>query len=120
SAVRDAARVLGFSVQQAEALAAFSDRFSAKATAEALRGRAVSDAYTQDNPECAEESVKSASRQDDKRERDDDLAFFSPGSIRRRDAEKRALQGGKAARRQEDRVNRQVAEVLGQQMVPGT
>jgi len=39
SAVRDTARVLGFSVQQADALAAFSDRFSAKATAEALRGR---------------------------------------------------------------------------------
>jgi DNA polymerase III alpha subunit len=37
SAVRDAARVLGFSVQQAEALATFSDRFSAKSTAEALR-----------------------------------------------------------------------------------
>ncbi len=39
SAVRDVARVLGFSVSQADALAQFSDRFSAKATAEALRGR---------------------------------------------------------------------------------
>ena len=38
SAVRDAARVLGFSVQQAEALAAFSDRFSAKATAARCAG----------------------------------------------------------------------------------
>jgi len=38
SAVRDAARVLGFSVQQADVLSALSDRFSAKATAEALRG----------------------------------------------------------------------------------
>jgi error-prone DNA polymerase len=38
SAVRDAARVLGFSVEQATALSALSDRFSAKATAEALRG----------------------------------------------------------------------------------
>jgi len=37
SAVRDAARVLGFSVEQAEALSALSDRFSARATAEALR-----------------------------------------------------------------------------------
>jgi error-prone DNA polymerase len=37
SAVRDAARVLGFSPEQAGALAMFSDRFSAKATAEALR-----------------------------------------------------------------------------------
>ena len=37
SAVRDASRVLGFSVQQADVLSALSDRFSAKATAEALR-----------------------------------------------------------------------------------
>ena len=36
SAVRDAARVLGFSVEQADSLAMLSDRFSAKATAEAL------------------------------------------------------------------------------------
>ena len=37
SAVRDAARVLGFSVQQGDVLSALSDRFSAKSTAEALR-----------------------------------------------------------------------------------
>ncbi|MDP1891105.1 MAG: PHP domain-containing protein, partial [Gemmatimonadaceae bacterium] len=37
SAVRDAARVLGFSPQQAEELALTADRFSAKRTAEALR-----------------------------------------------------------------------------------
>ncbi len=37
SAVRDAARVLGFSVEQADVLSALSDRFSAQATAEALR-----------------------------------------------------------------------------------
>jgi len=37
SAVRDAARVLGFSPEQAGALAAFSDRYSAKSTAAALR-----------------------------------------------------------------------------------
>ncbi len=37
SAVRDAARVLGFSVEQADLLSTLSDRFSAKATAEALR-----------------------------------------------------------------------------------
>ncbi|MGH8432241.1 MAG: hypothetical protein ACREUF_17745, partial [Solimonas sp.] len=53
SAVRDAARVLGFTVQQADALAAFSDRFSAKATAKALRGQGKTDAYTQDNAECS-------------------------------------------------------------------
>jgi error-prone DNA polymerase len=37
SAVRDACRVLGFSVEQADTLAAMSDRFSARATAEAMR-----------------------------------------------------------------------------------
>ena len=39
SAVRDAARVLGFSVEQADRLATLSDRFSARATADALRGK---------------------------------------------------------------------------------
>jgi error-prone DNA polymerase len=39
SAVRDAARVLGFSVEQADSLATLSDRFSARATAEALRAK---------------------------------------------------------------------------------
>ena len=39
SAVRDAARVLGFSIEQSDALATLSDRFSAKATADALRAR---------------------------------------------------------------------------------
>ena len=38
SAVRDVARVLGFSVEQADRLATLSDRFSARATADALRG----------------------------------------------------------------------------------
>lgn len=37
SAVRDAARVLGFSAQQGDMLASLSDRFSARSTAEALR-----------------------------------------------------------------------------------
>ena len=41
SAVRDAARVLGFSVEQADRLAMLSDRFSARATAEALRGNSL-------------------------------------------------------------------------------
>ena len=39
SAVRDAARVLGFSIEQADSLATLSDRFSARATAEALRAQ---------------------------------------------------------------------------------
>jgi len=38
SAVRDAARVLGFSVQQADRLATLADRHSARETAAALRG----------------------------------------------------------------------------------
>ncbi|MEP6729920.1 MAG: PHP domain-containing protein, partial [bacterium] len=42
SAVRDAARVLGFSVEQADLLATLSDRFSAKSTADALRTTASS------------------------------------------------------------------------------
>jgi len=40
SAVRDACRVLGFSVEQADTLAALSDRFSARATAEAMSAKA--------------------------------------------------------------------------------
>src|SRR4029077_6741930 len=43
SAVRDAARVLGFSVEQAGRLATLSDRFSARATAGALRGEFLGD-----------------------------------------------------------------------------
>ena len=39
SAVRDAARVLGFSVEQAGALSSLSDRFSARTTAETLRAK---------------------------------------------------------------------------------
>jgi error-prone DNA polymerase len=47
SAVRDAARVLGFSVDQAGALSAISDRFSARATAEALRARPADEAASE-------------------------------------------------------------------------
>jgi error-prone DNA polymerase len=43
SAVRDAARVLGFSVEQANVLSTLADRFSAEATADALRHGATSD-----------------------------------------------------------------------------
>ncbi|HET7458553.1 MAG TPA: hypothetical protein VFJ74_12960, partial [Gemmatimonadaceae bacterium] len=43
SAVRDAARVLGFSVAQADALSTMSDRFSARSTAEALRAGVTGD-----------------------------------------------------------------------------
>jgi error-prone DNA polymerase len=43
SAVRDAARVLGFSVEQAATLSTLSDRFSAKATADALRTKPASE-----------------------------------------------------------------------------
>ena len=48
SAVRDAARVLGFSTEQADMLAALSDRFSARSTAEALRAEAGDDGSLDD------------------------------------------------------------------------
>jgi error-prone DNA polymerase len=48
SAVRDAARVLGFSVEQADRLATLSDRFSARATANALRGKEEQDGNAED------------------------------------------------------------------------
>lgn len=51
SAVRDAARVLGFSVQQADVLSALSDRFSAKATAESLRAGTPGEEMLARNPD---------------------------------------------------------------------
>jgi error-prone DNA polymerase len=45
SAVRDAARVLGFSVEQGDALATLSDRFSARATAEGLEVQPATGSY---------------------------------------------------------------------------
>ncbi|HJQ21928.1 MAG TPA: PHP domain-containing protein [Gemmatimonadaceae bacterium] len=56
SAVRDVARVLGFSVEQADRLATLSDRFSARATADALRGRE----NAPDDEETAEEVIARA------------------------------------------------------------
>jgi error-prone DNA polymerase len=54
SAVRDSARVLGFSVEQADRLATLSDRFSARATADALRGQEdAEDGYEVSTPEKA-------------------------------------------------------------------
>jgi error-prone DNA polymerase len=44
SAVRDAARVLGFSVQQADRIATLADRHSARETAAALRGEEAAEA----------------------------------------------------------------------------
>ncbi len=49
SAVRDVARVLGFSVQQGDALASVADRFSAKATAESLRVHSASAEHDEAN-----------------------------------------------------------------------
>lgn len=56
SAVRDAARVLGFSTQQADVLAALSDRFSARSTANALR--VVDDATTANELTAKETDAK--------------------------------------------------------------
>jgi error-prone DNA polymerase len=50
SAVRDAARVLGFSVEQGDILSTFSDRFSAKTTAESLRVGEHGDAVILETP----------------------------------------------------------------------
>ncbi len=61
SAVRDACRVLGFSVEQADTLAMLSDRFSARATAEAMRdeGQGTRDEGTahQREPDSPERSA---------------------------------------------------------------
>src|SRR6185312_15317443 len=59
SAVRDAARVLGFSVEQADRLSMLSDRFSARATAEALRGGSLG-AAGEESDETAEEVIARA------------------------------------------------------------
>jgi error-prone DNA polymerase len=48
SAVRDAARVLGFTTEQGERLAMYADRFSARATAAALRGTGTADVFAPD------------------------------------------------------------------------
>jgi error-prone DNA polymerase len=57
SAVRDAARVLGFSVEQGDILSTFSDRFSAKTTAEALHIGQHGDAVI---PETVPETARDA------------------------------------------------------------
>ena len=59
SAVRDAARVLGFSVEQADRLATLSNRFSARATAEALRGKSLG-SDGEEREETAEEVIARA------------------------------------------------------------
>src|SRR5207248_11449815 len=59
SAVRDASRVLGFSVEQADRLATLSDRFSARATADALRGKSLG-SDGEEREETAEEVIARA------------------------------------------------------------
>ena len=94
SAVRDAARVLGFSPQQAEALATFSDRFSAKATAEALRTTA------DDGRQTVDDSRRTTERADP----------FAP--------ERADVQG--PAGYSKDLEARRIADVLGMEMMTGT
>src|SRR5256714_1023562 len=63
SAVRDAARVLGFSVEQADRLATLSDRFSARATADALRGKRKAESglgEAEEREETPEEAIARA------------------------------------------------------------
>lgn len=60
SAVRDAARVLGFSTEQADRLATLSDRFSARATAKALRREPVGRDAGEEREETPEEVIARA------------------------------------------------------------
>ena len=72
SAVRDAARVLGFSVEQADRLATLSDRFSARATADALRGKQEADSGMGEDgkrEETQEEMIARVRADDDPRHR---------------------------------------------------
>jgi DNA polymerase III alpha subunit len=61
SAVRDAARVLGFSTEQADLLAALSDRFSARSTAEALTVDGTADGESADSESSNHASSNHAS-----------------------------------------------------------
>jgi error-prone DNA polymerase len=58
--VRDAARVLGFSVEQADRLATLSDRFSARATAKALRGEPLGGSQGEEGEETPTEVIARA------------------------------------------------------------
>jgi error-prone DNA polymerase len=96
SAVRDAARVLGFSPEQAGALAMFSDRFSAKATAEALR------------------------TEDGRPKTDDGRSKMEDGSTKADPfAPERADANGPAGY-SKDLEARRIADVLGMDMMTGT
>jgi error-prone DNA polymerase len=101
SAVRDAARVLGFSVEQASALSAVSDRFSARATAERLRGsRAEGRGPTDEDDE--DDDVGNACSDADEARRMAAARSGRPELARGRDA------------------SAALADTLGQRMVPGT
>ena len=103
SAVRDAARVLGFSPEQAGALAMFSDRFSAKATAEALR--------TEDGRRKTE---------DGRPKTDDGRSKMEDGSTKADPfAPERADANGPAGY-SKDLEARRIADVLGMDMMTGT
>jgi error-prone DNA polymerase len=116
SAVRDAARVLGFSVEQADALAMFSDRFSAKATAEALRTGRGADPFAP----AWEDTVGPANYE---KERDAARALerAARGEASREEADRigQAMMPGRRSveRMQEDRA---IAERLGRALVRGT
>ncbi|MBI3790086.1 MAG: PHP domain-containing protein, partial [Gemmatimonadetes bacterium] len=111
SAVRDAARVLGFSVEQADALAMFSDRFSAKATAEALRTGSGADPFAP----AWEDTVGPANYE---KERDAARALEIAA---RREADRvgQAMMPGRRAVEQM-KGERALAERLGRGMVRGT
>jgi error-prone DNA polymerase len=103
SAVRDAARVLGFSTEQADMLAALSDRFSAKSTAEALRVDAAG-AGGRDHTESTEGGEGTENRTD----RTNNGSLGS-GSLNNGSLNNGSLTGGT-----------HTAAVLGQHMISGT
>jgi error-prone DNA polymerase len=90
SAVRDAARVLGFSVEQADRLSMLSDRFSARATAEALRGDSLGAADGEEREETAEEVIARAFGQQ--------MMPGTSATLEAREVKSEARDGGRGAR----------------------
>lgn len=96
SALRDAARVLGFTPQQADTLAMYADRFSAKATAEALRGTGTAQIFAPDEQGRSGPAGGASSRRPEVRKATDPPPGFDPakalgdGMIRGTEATTRA------------------------------
>ena len=112
SAVRDAARVLGFSVEQADALAMSSDRFSAQSTAEALRTGAGADPFAPEHW-----TTQGPSGYQKRWDASRDAARSAEWERRKQEEADRIGQAFMPGRRAMAQMQ---AERLGQQMVRGT